>query len=104
MVLAPIHLERTDGDALGDIVHACSVVWVWRRVTNQIEPRFMISMSNVFKPNRFRRDHWMVLILCLHPQRGLLVCKSTCQSVSQSVNLSVCLLVTTRFLQLRATR
>ena len=93
MVLAPIHVESTDGDALRDIVRACSVVWVWRRVANQVEPRFMISLSNVFKPNRFHRDHWMVLISRLHPQRGLLVCKSNCQSVSQSVSQSICLSV-----------
>ena len=39
--------------ALRVIVCACSVLWVWRsRVTNQIEPRIMISLSDVLKPNR----------------------------------------------------
>ena len=49
---ARIHMEGTDVAALRVIVSACSVLWVWDRVTNQIEPRIMISLSDVFKPNR----------------------------------------------------
>ena len=49
---ARIHVEGTDVDALRVIVRACSVCGCGDRVTNQIEPRIMISLSDVFKPNQ----------------------------------------------------
>ena len=49
---ARIHVERTGVDALRVIVRACSVLWVWQLSDNRIEPRIMISLSDVFKPNR----------------------------------------------------
>ena len=60
---ARIHVEGTDVAALRVIVRACSVLWVCGdRVTNQIEPRIMISLSDVFKPNR--TVGWYLSTLC----------------------------------------
>ena len=48
---ALIDVEGTDVAALHVIVRACSVCGCGDRLTNQIELRIMISLSDVFKPN-----------------------------------------------------
>ena len=50
---ARIHVEGTDVAASRVIVCACArFCGCGDRVTNRIEPRIMISLSDVFKPNR----------------------------------------------------
>ena len=52
-----IHVEGMDVAALRVIVRTCSVLWVWRSVTNQIEPCIMISLSRCIQTEL---DRWMV--------------------------------------------